>query len=61
MGKVWAILIDLPADRTGQTTVEYSLLLAIFGLPMFYVMAKLLEILAEYYKVVSFVETLPYP
>ncbi len=51
----------LPADETGQTTIEYSLLLVAFGLPMIYVIRVLLATLVEHYRMVSFLETLPYP
>ncbi|MDY6913271.1 MAG: hypothetical protein SVT52_02280 [Planctomycetota bacterium] len=48
-------------DQTGQTTVEWALLLACFALPMAYVFGLLLSILAEYYRMVTFLETLPMP
>jgi len=53
--------LPLTTDQAGQTTVEYALLLAVFGLPMFVVFAWLLEITAGYYGMVSFLETLPLP
>jgi Flp pilus assembly pilin Flp len=51
----------LADDESGQTMVEYALLLAVFGLPMFYVFARLLRVLAAYYGMISFMETLPLP
>ena len=47
--------------QTGQTTVEWTLLLAAFGLPMIYVFAMCLSILATYFSMVSFLETLVFP
>ena len=49
-----------PAED-GQTTVEWALLLACFGLPMIYVLAVLLSALVEHYRMVTFLQTLPYP
>ena len=49
------------AEAVGQTTVEWALLLAAFGLPMVYVFGLLLSALAEHYRMVTFFETLPFP
>ena len=51
----------LAGDQTGQTTVEWVLLLVVFALPMIYVFKLLLATLVEHYRMVSFLETLPYP
>lgn len=51
----------LGRDATGQTAVEYSLIIAVFGIPMIVLGFKLLSVLAAYYKMVVFLETLPYP
>ena len=51
----------LSRDSKGQTTVEWTLLLAGFGLPMIFVITILLAVLAEHYKMVTFLETLPVP
>jgi Flp pilus assembly pilin Flp len=48
-------------DQCGQTTVEWSLLLAAFGLPMIYVLAMLLATLAGHYRTLTCVLTLPMP
>ena len=50
----------LGADQTGQATVEWTLLLAAFGLPMIYVFAMLLAMTAEHFRFVSFFQTLPF-
>ncbi len=51
----------LPAGNAGQAQIEYVLLLATFGLPMFALFRWLLERMAEYYGMVTFIETLPFP
>ena len=53
--------MGLVGDETGQATVEYVLLLVAFGLPMFYVFGVLLALMSEYYGMVTFLETLPFP
>ena len=49
------------ADQAGQSTIEWTLILAVFALPMIWVIRVLLNTIAEYYRMVSFLETLPYP
>ena len=48
-------------DQAGQSTIEWTLILAVFALPMIWVIRVLLNTIAEYYRMVSFLETLPYP
>ncbi len=55
------ILCQLWADDRGQTTIEYALLIAVVGLPAITVFAWLLTILAENYRMVTFLELLPFP
>ena len=55
--KTW---LELFGDQTGQTTVEWTLLLVAFGLPMFYVFGVLLSILVEHYRMITFMVTLPF-
>jgi len=55
------ILRRLWADERGQTTIEYAFLLAVIGLPAVGVFGLLVEILAETYKMVTFLELLPFP
>ena len=47
--------------QRGQVILEYTLLLATFGIPMILVARWLLGTLAGYYAMVSFLETLPLP
>jgi len=51
----------LARDQAGQTTVEWALILAGFGLPMVLAFGWLLALLAEHYNMVTFLETLPFP
>lgn len=51
----------LSPDQGGQMTVEWSLLLAAFGLPMIVLFGWLLAALAEYYRLLTLVLTLPFP
>ena len=51
----------LAGDSRGQVTVEWTLILAGFALPMIYVFKLLGSVLAEHYKMITFFETLPFP
>lgn len=57
----WPRLADLPADEAGQTTIEWALLIAVVGLPAITVFGWLLSTLAEHYRMVTFLELLPFP
>ena len=50
-----------PRRQAGQTTVEWVLLMVAFGLPMVYVFRLLLSLMAEHYRLVTFIEALPFP
>jgi Flp pilus assembly pilin Flp len=56
-----SILSRLWADERGQTTIEYALLLAVIGLPSVAAFGLMLAILAENYRMVTFLELLPFP
>jgi Flp pilus assembly pilin Flp len=47
--------------QAGQTIVEYTLLLAVIGIPMIGFSRKLLGYLATYYGWLTFMETTPLP
>jgi hypothetical protein len=51
----------LNQDQAGQITVEWTLLIGAFGIPMIYIFALLLETLAAYYRMMTFLLTLPFP
>jgi Flp pilus assembly pilin Flp len=55
------ILRRLWADERGQTTIEYALLLVAIGLPAIAAFGLLVSILAENYRMVTFLELLPFP
>ncbi len=54
-------LMALHDDRRGETTVEWTLLVVAFGLPMFWLFGWLLDLLQAHYALSTFVETLPLP
>jgi len=54
-------LARLAGDQTGQSMVEYALLIAVFGLPMLAVFVKLLELTTEHYGMMVFMQALPFP
>jgi len=47
--------------QAGQAILEYTLVLAVFGIPMIWVATKLLGALGGYYEMVSFLVTSPLP
>ncbi len=54
-------LRHLPGDQTGQAMIEYVLLLGVFGIPMIALVSVLLGLMSQYYGMVMFFETLPFP
>ena len=54
-------MIRFGPDERGQATVEWTLLVGAFGLPMIIAFGWLLAALSEYYRMVAFLETLPFP
>jgi hypothetical protein len=53
---------QLHADQAGAVTLEWVLLLVAFGLPLAAIVFPLLvKLMAENYKIVVFLETLPFP
>lgn len=59
--KTPSTIAKLHADQRGQAAVEWVLVLVAFGLPMVVVFAKLLDVLVEHYRMITFLETLPFP
>lgn len=47
------------ADETGQTSIEWVLLVVAFGLPMVYLVSLLLNWLTEYYAFLTCLISLP--
>ena len=46
-------------DQRGQTTVEWALVLATFGVPLFLLFEYLLRLFADYYGMMTFLLELP--
>ena len=59
--KPFGTLRKILRDQRGQVTIEYTLVLVAFGLPMATIFIWLLGVLSEYYRMVTFLETLPFP
>ena len=54
-------ILALADDESGQTTIEWALVLLVFVLPMIVLLNMLLSVLVEHYRMVTFLETLPFP
>ncbi len=54
-------LRELLFGQSGQVSVEYTLLLGAFGIPMIVLSRLLLSVLAGQYQMVTFLEALPFP
>jgi len=52
---------EFHGDQAGASAVEWILLLVAVGLPSVYLFAILINALAELYRMVTFIETLPFP
>ncbi|MBS3733918.1 MAG: hypothetical protein KGY99_03220 [Phycisphaerae bacterium] len=52
---------QLHTAQDGATTVEWALVLAAIGLPLFWVFMMVLDVIAADYRMVTFLETLPFP
>ena len=49
------------ADRRGQMTIEWALVLAAVALPMYFVVVLCVNVLVAHFQMVTFLETLPFP
>jgi hypothetical protein len=54
-------ICKIHSDTAGASTVEWALLLVGFGLPSFWIFSVILKAIAELYRMVTFIETLPFP
>ncbi|MFP4354610.1 MAG: hypothetical protein ACLFUJ_05750 [Phycisphaerae bacterium] len=52
---------DLADDDRGVAMVEYTLLLAVFVLPLFPLFVAMLSALTQYYRLLTFLHILPLP
>ncbi len=57
----FARLGNIVSDDAGQATVEWALVLAAVALPMYFIIIVCLDLLAAHYRMVTFMETLPFP
>lgn len=51
----------LLADRRGSITLEWTLVLALVALPMYWVIKVCLLLMVAHYRMTSFMETIPFP
>ncbi len=49
------------SDDSGQVTLEWALVLAAVALPMYFIIVVCLNLLVAHYRMVTFMETLPFP
>ena len=54
-------LQKLDSDISGASTVEWVLLLVAVGLPSFWLFSVILSAIAELYRMVTYLLTLPFP
>ena len=54
-------LREILTDETGQATIEWMLVLLAFIIPMIVILNMLLNTLIVHYRLVTFLETLPFP
>jgi Flp pilus assembly pilin Flp len=61
MRHYWGQLARLSRDDRGQMAIEWTLVLVTFALPMLWVFTVLLAVLAEHYRMVTCILTMPLP
>ena len=54
-------LYDLHADRRGQVTLEWALILAVVALPMYFLFRMCLDLLVAKYRMMMFLNSMPFP
>lgn len=52
---------DLHRDESGQTTLEWTLLLAAIAIPGYYVVRATIDALTGYYQMMTMINSLPTP
>ncbi|OPX24396.1 MAG: hypothetical protein B1H04_02150 [Planctomycetales bacterium 4484_123] len=55
------LLRRLGRQEAGQLTLEWAMVLAFIALPMYFVMKVCMRLLVAHYRMVSFMETVPFP
>ena len=56
-----ATVKKIVSDDSGQATIEWALVLAAVALPMYFIIVVCLNLLVAHYRMVTFMETLPFP
>ena len=53
--------VGLWRDQAGQVTIEWTLVMAAVALPMYFVIRVCIELMVAHFRMVTFMETLPFP
>lgn len=61
MRRWWEKLRRLGRDDAGQATLEWVMILCIFGIPLVGLFKLAMDVLCEQYRAVTFLHTLPFP
>ena len=61
MRGAWQKLVRLARDDSGQTTIEYALMIAVVGVPAVTVFGWLVTVITENFRMLTFLELLPFP
>ena len=48
-------------DSRGQATLEWTLVLAVFAIPMYWVIKTCMKLLIAHFQMVTFLEAVPFP
>ena len=51
----------LMQDESGAVTVEWALLIAVFGIPMILLVQQMLQLLGAHYRMMTFLLSMPLP
>lgn len=54
-------MVDLHANQAGATALEWTLLLAAIAIPSFYILTLALNLLVEHYRMMTLLNSLPFP
>lgn len=49
------------ADEAGSTTLEWTMLMAFIGIPSYWIVKMCLNYMADYYRLMTQVNSLPFP
>lgn len=60
-GAIWRRSRRFYMQDDGQLTIEWTLVLAAIALPMYFVFKVCMSLMAAHFRMVSFMETVPFP